>query len=142
MRETKAAIAERTIRSLKNILYCCMEDYRYKYIPKIAQFIATMNSRNTRSKGMKPNHVKNSDFMSKLYCKLLREKKSKFGFADRVRSSKYDLPFTKGYKPQFTQEIFEVVALATKKPPTYTIKDEQEEVLRGKYYEKELIGVI
>ena len=55
---------------------------------------------------MKPNHVKNSDFMSILYSKPLREyKKPKFGIGDIVRISKYDLPFRKGYKPQFTPEI-------------------------------------
>ena len=132
MSETKAAFAERTIRSLKIILYRYVEDYGYKYIHKLPQFIATVNSRNNRSIDMKPNHVKNSDFMSILYSKPLREyKKPKIGIGDTVRISKYDLPFRKGYKPQFTQEYFEIVASATKKPPTYTIKDEQEEVICG-----------
>ena len=143
MSETKAAFAERTIRSLKNILYRYMEDYGYKYIHKLPQFFAPMNSRNNRSIDTKPNHVQNSDFMSILYSKPLREyKKPEFGIGDRVRISKYDLLFRKGYKPQFTQEIFEIVTIATKKPPTYTIKDEQEEVIRGKFNEKELIRVI
>ena len=143
MSETKAAFAERTIRSLKNILYRYMEDYGYKHIHKLPQFIGTMNSRNNRGIDMKPKHVKNSDFMSIFYSKSLREyKKSKFGFGNRVRISKYDLPFRKGYKLQFRQKIFEIVAIATKKPPTYTIKDEQEEVIGGKFYEKELIRVI
>ena len=31
---------------------------------------------------------------------------------------------------------FKIVAIATKKPPTYTIKDEQEAATRGKFYEK------
>ena len=35
MSETKAAFAERTIRSLKNIHYRYMEDYGYKYIHKL-----------------------------------------------------------------------------------------------------------
>ena len=143
MSETTAAFAERTIRSLKNILYRYTEDYRDKYIHKLPQFIGTMNSRSNRSIDMKPNHVKNSDFRSILYSKPLRDyKKPKFGIGERIRISKYDLPFRKGYKPQFTKETFEIVAIATKKPPTYTIKDEQEEVIRGKVYEKELIRVI
>ena len=84
-----------------------MEDFGYKYIHKLPQFIATTNSRNNRSIDMKPNHFKNSDFMSILYSKPLREyKKPKFGIGDRVRISKYDLPFRKCFKPQFTQEIF------------------------------------
>ena len=143
MSETKAAFAERTIRSLENILYRYMEDYGYKFNHKLPEFIATMNSRNKRSIDMKLNHVKNSDFMSILYSKPLREyKKPKFGIGDRVRISKYDFPFRKGYKPQSTQEIFEIVAIAFEKPPAYTIKDEQEEVISGKFYEKELIRVI
>ena len=143
MSETEAAFAEGTIRSLRNILYRYMEDYEYKYVHKLSQFTATTNSRNNRSIDMNPNHVKNSDFMSILYSKPLREyKKPKFGIGDRVRISQYDLPFRKGYKPQLTQETFEIVAIATEKTPTYTIKDEQEEVIRGKFYEKELIRVI
>ena len=106
-----------------------MEGYRYKYIHILPQFIATMISRKNRIIGMKPNHVKKSDFMSILHSKPLREyKKPKFGIGDTIRISKYDLPFRKGYKPQFTREIFEIVAIATKKAPTYTIKNEKEEV--------------
>ena len=143
MSETKAAFAGRTIRSLKNILYRYMEDYGYKYIHILLQFIATMNSRNNRSIDMKPNNVKNSDFMSILYSNLLREfKEPKFGIGDSVCISKYDLLFRKVYKTQFTQETFEIVAIATKKPPTCTIKDQQEEVIRWKVYEKELIRLI
>ena len=116
MSETKAAFAERLIRSLNYILYGNMEDYGYKCIHKLPQFIATMDSRNNRSTDMKPNHVRNSDFMSILYSRPLREyKKPKFGIRDRVRVSKYDLPLRKGDKPQNTQEILEIVAISTKK---------------------------
>ena len=143
MSETKVAFAERTIRSLKNILYRYMEDFRYKYIHKLPQFLTTLNSRRNSSIDMRPNAVKNCDFMSILYSKPLREfKKPTFKIGDRVRISKYDLPFRKGYKPQFTRKVFEVVAIATRKPPTYTIKDEQDEVIQGKFYQKELIKVI
>ena len=72
-----------------------------------------------------------------LYSKPLREfRKPAFKIDDRVRISKYDLPFRKGYKPQFTRELFAIVAIATKKPPTYTIKDEKNKVIQGKFYQK------
>ena len=45
MIETKAAFAEPTIRSLKNILYRYMEDNGYKYIHKLTQLVTTLNSR-------------------------------------------------------------------------------------------------
>ena len=137
MGETKAAFAERTIRSLKNVLYRYMEDFGYKYIHKLPQFITTLNSRRNSSMDMRPNTVKNCDFMSILFSKPLREyKKPTFKTGDRVRISKYDLRFRKRYKPQFTREVFEIVANATRKPPTYTFKDEQGEINKGKFYQK------
>ena len=92
---------------------------------------------------MRPNTVKKCNFLSILYSKLLRElKKPTFKIGDRVRISRYDLPFREGYKPQFTREVSEIVAIATRKPPTYTIKEEQGEVIQGKLYQKQLIKVI
>ena len=143
MSETKAASAEGTTRSLKNILYRYMEDFGYKYIHKLPQFITTLNSRGNSSIDMRPKTVKNCDFMSILYSEPLREfKKPAFKIGDRVRISNYDLLFCKSYKPQFTREVFEFVAIATRKPPLYTIKDEQDEIIQGKFYQKELIKVI
>ena len=71
MSDTKAAFAERTIRSLKNILYRYMEDFGYKYIHKLPHFITTLNSRRNSSIDVKPNTVRNCDFMSILYSKPL-----------------------------------------------------------------------
>ena len=73
MSETKAAFAERTTRSLKNLLYRYMEDFGYKYIHKLPQFITTLNSRRNSSIDMRPNTLKNCDFMSILYSKPFRE---------------------------------------------------------------------
>ena len=143
MSETKAAFAERTKRSLKNILYRYMEDNGHKYIQKLTQFVTTLNSRRNCATDLIPKNVKNSDFLSILYSQPLREyKKPRFTIGDRVLISKYDLPFRKGYKPQFTKEVFEIVAISSWKPPTYTIKDEQDEIICGKFYQKELGKVI
>ena len=143
MSETKAAFAERTIRSLKNKLYRYMEDNGDKYIHKLTQFVTTLNSRRNCSIDLIPKNVKNSDFLSILYSKPLREfRKPKFKVGDRVRISKYDIHFRKGYKPQFTKDVFEIVAISSTKPPTYTIKGEQDETSRDKFYQKELIKVI
>ena len=144
MSETKAAFAECTIRSFKNILYRYMEDYGYKYLHKIPPFNTTLNSRRNSSIDMRPNTVKNCDFISILYSRPLREyKKHTFKIGVRLRISKYDLLFRKGYKPRCcTREVFQIVATATKEPPTYTIMDEQDEIIQGKFYQKGLNKVI
>ena len=81
--------------------------------------------------------------MSILYSKRLREyMKPVFKTGDRVRFSKYNLTFRKGYNLRFTREVFEFLAIATRKPPTYTIKDEESEIIQGKFHQKELIRVI
>ena len=102
MSETKAAFAQHAIRSLKNFLYRYMEGFGYKYKHKIPQFITTSNSRRNSSTDMRPNTVKNCDFMSVLYIKPSREfKEPTFKIGERVRVSKYDLPFHKGYTRSF-----------------------------------------
>ena len=143
MSETKAAFAERTKRSLKNVFHRYMEDNGDKYIHKLTHFVTTLNSRRNCLIDLIPKNVRNSNFLSILYSKPLREfRKPKFKVGDRVRISKYDLHFRKGYKPQFTEEVFEIVAISSKKPPIYTIKDEQDETIRGKFHQKEFIRVI
>ena len=143
MSETKAAFPERTIRSVKIILFHHIEDNGSKYIHKVTQFVTTLNSRRNCSIDLIPKNVKNSDSSSILYSKPLRElRKPKIKAGDRVRISTYDLPFRKGHKPQFTQEVFKIIAISSRKPPTYTSKDGQDEIIRGKFYQKELIKVI
>ena len=92
---------------------------------------------------MRRNTVKKCDFMSILYRKPLREyKKPILQTGERVPISKYDLLFRTSYKPQFTREDSEIVAIARRKPPTYTIKDEPDEIIQGKFHHKELNEVI
>ena len=92
MNEIKTAFAERTVRSLKNLLYRYMEDNGYKYIHKLTQSATTLNSLRNCSIDLIPKNVKNSDFLYILYSKpLLREfRKPKFEIGDRVRISNYD----------------------------------------------------
>ena len=56
--------------------------------------------------------------------------------------SKYDLPFRKGHKSQFTREVFEIVAICSWNTQTYTIIDEKDEIIRIEFYQKGLIKVI
>ena len=100
MSETKAAFAERTIRYWKNQLDRYMEYYGYMYLHNLSQFITTLNSRGYSSIDMRQITVKNCDFVCILYSKPLQQnKKPTFKTGDRVRISKFDLPFRKVYMP-------------------------------------------
>ena len=67
--------------------------------------------------------------------------KPRFAIANRVRIAKEDLPFKKGYKQSFTDEVFTITKIATFNPPTYNLRDEKGENIRGKFYEPELTRV-
>ena len=128
---------------MKNILQRYMEDSGCQYIHKLTQFVTTLISRRNCSVDLIPKNVEDSRLITILYSEPLREiRKPKFEIGDRVRISKYDLSFSKGYKLKFTEKNFKIVAISSRKPPTYTIKDEQDEFIRGKFYQKELIKVI
>ena len=69
MSETKAAIAERAIQSLKHIMYRYIEDHGENFVPKLQQLVSTLNYRKNRSIGKSPRDVKKSDFLSIFYNK-------------------------------------------------------------------------
>lgn len=140
----KAAYAERAIRSLKNILYRYMENmHTDKYINKLQVFVKTMNDRENRSIGMAPKDVTNRDTI-----KLIQRNAPKvrttpsFEVGDYVRAVKSDAPFRKGYKPQFTREIYKVHRVLSTNPVTYVLKDKNSKFLKGKFYEKQLIHYV
>ena len=79
--ETKAAFAERTIRSLKNILYRYMGNFGHNCLHKLPQFITTLISRRNSSIDKRPNTVKDCDSKPyensrNLHSKLVTECKS------------------------------------------------------------------
>ena len=91
----------------------------------MTHFVTTLNSRRNYFVDLIPKNVRNSDVLSILYSRPLWEfRKPKFKIGGRLRISKYNLPFRKSYKPQFTQEVFKNVAVCSRKPPTYSTKDE------------------
>ena len=65
----------------------------------------------------------------------------KFRIGDFVRISKIDLPFRKGYKQTFTNEVFEVYDIPTINPPTYSLIDSNQNPISGKFYQLELVKV-
>ena len=138
----KALLAERYFPTLKKIIYRYLEEYETeKYLPALQDFVSTMNSRVNRSIGMKPKDVKNEHYLQVLYTSMKDQKtqKPKLKSGDKVRLALEDYNFRKGYKPQFTHEIYQVRKVSTEKPVvTYIIKNSTNGVLKGRYYKQEL----
>lgn len=136
----KAAYAERAIRSLKNIIYRYMEDLRTdRYIHKLQSFVKVMNSRENRSIGMAPKNVTNRDAIRIINSIPIGDYKPSFRVGDYVRAAIKDKPFRKGYKPQFSREIYLVTEIVTRNPVTYRITDKDKKILPNRFYERELI---
>ena len=148
--EQKALFAERYIQSFKNIIYRYLEERKTKkYVDKLELFLHTMNNRINTSTGLRPVDVKNHDYVYVQHNSTHRQripqwKKPKFKKGDNVRLAYESSPFRKGYKAQFTDQIYEIYSIATKKPiVTYKVKDlNSNKVLKGRYYEQELQKVI
>ena len=89
---------------------------------------------------MAPNKVTKKDvpyLISLIFntsAKLFR--RQNFYVGDFVRISKADLPFRKGYKETFTNEVFEIYDI-----PTTNLLVATQEPVKGKFYEIELVKV-
>ena len=69
--------------------------------------------------------------------------KPKFKVGDKVRISKYKRNvFDKGYKPNWTEEVFIVDKIQCSNPITYKLKDLNNEEIQGSFYEPELLKAI
>ncbi len=143
--EKKSAFAERNIRSLKTILYRHLEEkWTYAYIAHLQDFVKTINTRVNRVTKLAPAKVskKHTAHLVSLTIGVNQLRRPKLRIGDTVRIAKEDLPFKKGYKQNYTDELFEITAIPTRNPPTYTIIDQDKEPILGKFYEPELIKVV
>ena len=94
MSKTKAA--ERAIQFLKHIIHRYIEDHGEKFVPKLQQFVSTLNCRKS-IKWKISQRCEKQRFLSILYNKSFKKyTKPKFKIGDRVKISKNDIPFRKG----------------------------------------------
>ena len=72
------------------------------------------------------------------YNENSNEKDPKFKVGDHVRISKYKNIFSKGYTPNWSEEVFVVSKTKNTAPWTYVISDLNGEFITESFYEKEL----
>ena len=76
------------------------------YIDKLDDIVNEYNNTCHRTIKMKPVDVKHNTYID--FEKEVNDKDPKFKVGDQVRISKYKSIFTKGYMPNWSEEVFAV----------------------------------
>lgn len=145
--ELKASVVERFNRTLKEKMWRYFTFKKNnKYIDILKDLIYSYNHTYHRTIQTKPVLV-NKKIESKIFKNIYGYDKNsgdesvvypKFKIGDKVRISKNKGIFEKGYTPNWTREIFIVDKLLIQSPPTYIIKDLNDDIIEGRFYEQEL----
>ena len=132
--EGKSVIAKRFIRTLKNKIYKYMTSIsKNVYIDKLDDTVKEYNNTYHRSIKMKPVDVKDNTYID-FKKEINNNKDAKFKVGDHVRISKYKNIFTKGYMPNWSEEIFIIKKIKNTVPWTYVINDRNGEEIIGTFY--------
>lgn len=142
--ETKAQIVERFNRTLKSKMFKYFTANNTKtWIDVLDDLVYNYNHSYHRSIKMTPvegSLKKNSKIV---YNNLFPKTDTvplnpKYSEGDRVRISKKRKDFSKGYLPNFTEEVFIIQKILETEPPTYILKDMNNEIIKGSFYNEEL----
>jgi hypothetical protein len=141
----KSAPAERSLRNLKTRLYKYLDEFATnRWIDALPKLTKAINGSVNRTLGVAPNQVNMRNwkiFYNKLYAKTTPEK-PKFAVGDLVRMQTFKEPLSKGYKANFSDEIFVIDEILPKNPVTYRLKDLRGKRRRGQFYSPELTKTV
>jgi transposase InsO family protein len=145
--ETKAQVVERFNRTLKNRMW------RYftkagstEWVKVLPDLIHNYNTTRHRSIGMTPVKASMKENEALVYKRLFpseddKQRMPKFRVGDHVRITVKRGDFRKGYRPNFTREVFIVVKVLETAPTTYRITAMDGEVIEGSFYEQEMVKI-
>ena len=117
-------------------------EVRKKYIDVLPSMVEKYNSTYHRSIKLPASDARNpSNYQhvyNALYDNVLKSVLPKFHVGDKVRITRKKGTFEKGFTLNWTEEVFTIRSVKATNPPTYTIKDQFGEPVRGSFYEQEL----
>ena len=142
--EGKPFVAERFIKTLKNKIYKHMTTIGKNIyfndlddiVDKYNNTVDKCNNTVHNSIKVKPKDVKNDNLTE--YIEEFNKKDPKFKIGDHVRISKYKNIFSKGYLPNWLEEILVINKVKNTVPWIYSINDLNSTEMKGSFYEKEL----
>lgn len=140
---TKASIAERVIRTLKERLFKYFSlNGSYKWLDALTKIVMEYNRTKHSTINMKPADVSKDNeriVLGRLNnLKKLPYSQRKFALNDFVRISKAKHIFSKGYTPNWTTELFKIDKIKNTRPVTYSLKDLEGSPISGSFYNEEL----
>ena len=141
--DTKAAIAERVIRTLKSRIYKYFTHRNTeRYVDQLQSFVDSYNHSYHRSIKTSPINVTEENearVKHTLFPNLSNIVVScKFKQGDQVRLSREKWTFQKGYHKAWTEKIFTVNSCLKRVPAVYKVEDYTGEVVDGTFYAEEL----
>lgn len=147
--DTKAAICERSIRTLKGRIFKYLTYANtYTFIDKLDDFVKAYNNCYHRTIKMTPSSVDERNILE-VYENIRdsqrvpsKTARPKVKVGDYVRITKYKNVFEKGYETTFTEEVFRVKTIVPRNPIVYRIDDLAGEEIKGTFYEREIQKVI
>ena len=133
----KSVVSEIFIRALKNKIYKYLSLIsKNVYIDKLDDIVNEYNNTYHTKIKIRPTDVKDNTYIN--IDKETNNKDPKFKIGDHIRISKYKNIFTKGYTPNWSEEIFVIKRIKNTVPWTYVINDLNVKEIIGTFYEKEL----
>ena len=139
------------MRTLKGRLYRYMASKKTKrYIDVLDKIADGINNTVSRTHSMKPKNVTYENqgiVFRRLFPDILeilhqdRPIKYMFKLKDKVHHSKFRSPFYKGYKGNYSEEVFIVSKVIPRSPPVYRLETLDGTEIEGTWYAGELIKV-
>lgn len=147
--DTKACIAERFIRSIKELIFKHLtSNNTLKYVDSLENLTKTYNRRYHRTIGMAPSDVNERNIREVWFNtkasqnNRIRKEQPKFRVGTYVRVSKPNNIYAKGYLPNYSDEIYKIFKVIRGKRNTYKLHDLMNEEIDGSYYEEEIQEVV
>ena len=143
--ESKSVVAERFIRTIRtNIERLITETKSRDWVGNLDMLVDNYNNTKHSTIRMTPTEASKPEneitVFNNLNLKPKRKeiKKAKFKVGDQVRISKIKKTFEKGFKHNWTFEVFTIEKVLDTEPITYKIVDFDNEPVEGSFYSEEL----
>ena len=142
--EEKSCVVERWNRTMKEKMFKYFTaNSTNRYIDILPDMVNRYNKTRHSSIKMTPEKASKKANERTVFMNLYGdlepfEAKPKFSVGDKVRITKKKSTFEKGFTPNWTEEVFTVSQIQYTDPITYKIKDSNDEVIQGTFYENEL----